>query len=79
MVAHALSVCRTGIMILFLVCFFFYFVFASRYIESQIHFYKHMKVSTPALIGLTASLRWAQNIDPAVCKHQLQEGELSDP
>lgn len=38
-----------------------------------------MKVSIPTWVGPIVSLRWAGRFDPAVCKSDLQEGELSYP
>lgn len=55
------------------------FYVASKYTVSQNCFCKCMKVSIPAWIGPIASLRWAGRFDPAVCKCDLQEGELLHP
>lgn len=74
---HALSVCRTGITVLLSFPNLFYV--APKYKVRQNCFCKCMKVFIPAWIGLNASLRWAGRFHPAVCKYDLQEGELSHP
>lgn len=85
-VVHALSVCRTRdhstaffSWFIFQICFPNLFYVAPKYLVNQNCFCKCMKVSIPAWLGPAACLRWAGRFDPAVCKYDLQEGELLHP